>query len=81
MKSLGDTKRGSGIPSGAGGVARSVCGVADCTLTWRTSAQNMGSLHATLRKYVEPELLSGENQWQCDDAGTRVDAHKGLAFK
>ena len=41
----------------------------------------MGDLKTALHKYVKPEQMEGDNQWQCDDNGTRVDARKGLAFK
>ena len=41
----------------------------------------MGNLSTTLRKYIEPEIMDGDNQWSCDDHGTKVDARKGLAFK
>ncbi|CAK0897918.1 unnamed protein product [Prorocentrum cordatum] len=39
------------------------------------------TLEEALRKLVEPEELTGDNQWQCDELGTKVDALKGLEFE
>lgn len=40
-----------------------------------------GSLRDALRKYVEPELLCGGNQYRCDKCGKKVDADKGMKFQ
>ena len=38
------------------------------------------SVRHALKRFVTPEAMDGDNQWQCDDDGTKVDARKGLAF-
>ena len=31
--------------------------------------------------FVEPETLSGDNQYMCEQCQMKCDAHKGLKFK
>ncbi|KAF2354025.1 Peptidase C19 ubiquitin carboxyl-terminal hydrolase, partial [Trinorchestia longiramus] len=38
------------------------------------------SLEEALRAFVAPELLSGNNQYQCSKCNAMCDAHKGLKF-
>jgi ubiquitin C-terminal hydrolase len=38
------------------------------------------SVQEALAEYTKPEVLSGENQWECDRCKKKVDAFKGLAI-
>eukprot|EP01117_Protostelium_nocturnum_P015890 TRINITY_DN6199_c0_g2_i2.p1 TRINITY_DN6199_c0_g2~~TRINITY_DN6199_c0_g2_i2.p1 ORF type:complete len:1212 (+),score=538.97 TRINITY_DN6199_c0_g2_i2:118-3753(+) len=40
----------------------------------------IGSVEEALQKFVTPEDLSGENQYNCEKCGKKVDAKKGLKF-
>lgn len=42
--------------------------------------RDVESLEGGLEKYLTPEILSDDNQWNCDQCGTKVDAFKGLQF-
>uniref|UniRef100_A0A7S1KS34 Ubiquitin carboxyl-terminal hydrolase 47 n=1 Tax=Percolomonas cosmopolitus TaxID=63605 RepID=A0A7S1KS34_9EUKA len=42
---------------------------------------NIGSLEESLRNYIKPEYLTGENKWRCDDLDATVDATKGFRFE
>ena len=44
------------------------------------SVKGVGSVLSSITKYVTPEVLSGENQWEYQ-AGVKVDAIKGLQLK
>eukprot|EP01123_Difflugia_compressa_P011954 TRINITY_DN4952_c0_g1_i1.p1 TRINITY_DN4952_c0_g1~~TRINITY_DN4952_c0_g1_i1.p1 ORF type:complete len:1123 (+),score=226.28 TRINITY_DN4952_c0_g1_i1:470-3370(+) len=43
-------------------------------------AKAVGSIEEALRKFVEPETLSGDNQYYCDKCNKKTDARKGLKF-
>ncbi|KAK3288799.1 hypothetical protein CYMTET_3736 [Cymbomonas tetramitiformis] len=43
--------------------------------------KGMATLAAALHKYIQAQMMEGENQWQAEDGGERVDALKGLSFK
>lgn len=42
--------------------------------------RDVESIEGGLDKYLSPEILSDDNQWNCDQCGTKVDAFKGLQF-
>ncbi|CAK0889784.1 unnamed protein product [Prorocentrum cordatum] len=42
--------------------------------------QDCSSLEEALQKLSQPETLSGENRWLCEDLGRKVDAVKGVEF-
>ena len=45
-------------------------------------AGSIDTVEDSLRAYVTPEKLDGDNQWQCSDEPVRrVDALKGIAFR
>ena len=41
------------------------------------SVKDVGDVESSIRKYVTPEVLSGDNQWEYKE-GVKVDAIKGL---
>lgn len=44
--------------------------------------RDMDSVEQSLQSYIRPELLTGDNQWCCEDLNNqKVDAKKGLALK
>eukprot|EP00937_MAST-01D_sp_MAST-1D-sp2_P000114 g114.t1 len=44
------------------------------------SATLMHSVEDALRHFLKPELLDGDNQWECERCKCKVDAFKGLKF-
>ena len=36
------------------------------------------SVSESLARFVAPELLTGDNRWECDTCGVKVDAEKAL---
>lgn len=43
------------------------------------SASN--TLEDAIHKFVQPELMDGNNQYKCEKCGMKVDATKGLCFR
>ena len=39
------------------------------------------SLEQALYRFMEPEQLTGDNRWSCEQCGHKVDALKGLRFE
>ena len=44
------------------------------------SVKDVSSVMESLQKYISPEILTGENQWEFKP-GVKVDALKGLKIK
>lgn len=42
---------------------------------------NNSTLMEALENYVKPEVLDGDNKYQCSGCDTKVKAVKGLIFK
>ena len=38
------------------------------------------SLEQAMHTFIQPETLTGDNRWRCDNCQTKVDAQKGLHF-
>ncbi|RHZ09021.1 hypothetical protein DYB31_005877 [Aphanomyces astaci] len=45
-----------------------------------SSTEMMKSVEEAIEYFLKPEMLSGENQWDCARCGTKQDAIKGLKF-
>ncbi|KAK2720979.1 ubiquitin carboxyl-terminal hydrolase 47-like isoform X2 [Artemia franciscana] len=44
------------------------------------SSAAYSSIEESLKAFVQPETLDGNNQYHCDRCGKKCDAHKGLKF-
>ena len=52
----------------------------DTFLDVSLEVRDAASVEEALANFVRPELLSGDNQYHCDQCDAKVDALKGLAF-
>eukprot|EP00817_Percolomonadidae_sp_ATCC50343_P006605 CAMPEP_0117429958 /NCGR_PEP_ID=MMETSP0758-20121206/9486_1 /TAXON_ID=63605 /ORGANISM="Percolomonas cosmopolitus, Strain AE-1 (ATCC 50343)" /LENGTH=1154 /DNA_ID=CAMNT_0005217475 /DNA_START=13 /DNA_END=3473 /DNA_ORIENTATION=- len=41
----------------------------------------MDDVRKSLKAYIEPEMMDGDNQWYCEALDKKVDAVKGIQFK
>ena len=54
----------------------------DLSLPIRTDSNTLNrSLHKALSNFIKPELLEGDNQYQCSACNKKVNASKGLKIK
>jgi ubiquitin carboxyl-terminal hydrolase 47 len=43
--------------------------------------RGIGSIEEAIESFIKPEVMSGSEQWFCEELNKKVDAIKGLKFK